>query len=164
MLGQSPANPFGDWDRDRIPHRRILCRVEPGHERPCLGVVVVRATVAKATERCDGRTRPRFPARLMIPRAARADSEYLTGTACGGSSISVSSTADDEHSASSLRHSEVLAVENPPCHAVPDVGHRSKQLSEVPTAVRGEEPWYILDEHPAGSNNVNDSGELKEQP
>jgi hypothetical protein len=79
-----------------------------------------------------------------MPVAARADSEYLAGAF--GSSTSANVTGEDEHSASALGHSEVAAVENPPCHAVPDVGQRSKQLSEVPTAVRGEQSGYVLDE------------------
>jgi hypothetical protein len=98
-----------------------------------------------------------------MPRAARADSEYLAGTFCGGSRISVSERSDDEHSPSALRHSEVAAVENPPRHAVPDVGQRSKQDSEVPTAVRGEQSGYVLEKNPAGSNSVNDSDGVEEQ-
>jgi hypothetical protein len=81
-----------------------------------------------------------------MPRAARADSEYFAGTLAGSSRISVSDGSDDEHPPSSLRHSEETAVENPPSHAVPDVGQRSNNDSEVPTAVRGEESGYVLDE------------------
>jgi len=81
-----------------------------------------------------------------MPRAARPDSEYLAGTFCGGCRISVSEGSDDEHPSSSLRHSEETGVENPPGHAVPDVGQRSKHDSEVPTAVRGEQSGYVLDE------------------
>jgi hypothetical protein len=96
-----------------------------------------------------------------MPLAALADSEYLAGVF--GSSTSPNVRAEDEHSPSALGHSEVAAVENPPCHAVPDLGQRSKQLSEVPTAVRGEQSGYVLDEKPAGSNRLSDAGELEEQ-
>jgi hypothetical protein len=41
-----------------------------------------------------------------MPAAAFADSEYLAGTFCGGSRISVSDGSDDEHTPSALRHSE----------------------------------------------------------
>jgi hypothetical protein len=41
-----------------------------------------------------------------MPVAARADSEYLAGTFCGGSRISERLGSDDEHPSSSLRHSE----------------------------------------------------------
>jgi hypothetical protein len=92
--------------------------------------------------------------------AARADSEYLSGTLCGGSRISVSDGSDDEHPPSALRHSEVTAVDNPPRHAIPEVGQRSKHASEVPTAVRTEQPGYVLDEYPSRSNSVDDAGEL----
>jgi hypothetical protein len=98
-----------------------------------------------------------------MPWAARADSEYLAGTVCGGSRISDSEGSDDEHPSPSLRHSEETAVENPPCHAIPEVGQRSKHDSEVPTAVRTEEPGYVLDEYPSGSKSCCDSGELVEE-
>ena len=95
-----------------------------------------------------------------MPVAARADSEYLAGTFCGGSRISVNEGSDDEHPSASLRHSEVTAVENPPCQAVPEVGQRSKHDSEVPTAVRGEQSGYVLDEYPSRSKSPGDADEL----
>lgn len=98
-----------------------------------------------------------------MPLAARADSEYLAGTLCGGSRISVSDGSDDEHTPAALRHSEETAVDNPPAHAIPEVGQRSKHDSEVPTAVAGEETWNVLDENPSGSKSVDDPGELEEQ-
>jgi hypothetical protein len=98
-----------------------------------------------------------------MPRAARADSKYLAATFCGGSRISVSDGSDDEHPASSLRHSEETAVESPPCQAVPEVGQRSKHDSEVPTALAREETGYALDENPSGSKRLNDAGELEEE-
>jgi hypothetical protein len=97
-----------------------------------------------------------------MPRAARADSEYFASTSRGGCRISVSAGSNDEHTPSALRHSEETAVDNPPSHAVPEVGQRSKHDSEVPTAVRGEQPRYVLDENESRSNSVDDSGELEE--
>jgi hypothetical protein len=79
-----------------------------------------------------------------MPRAARADRKYRRGTLCSSTSARV--VADDEHSPSALRHSEEAAIESPPCHAIPDIDQRAKQLPEVPTAVRGEQPRYVLDE------------------
>jgi hypothetical protein len=76
------------------------------HYTACLSVVVVRATCSRAAKRCDGRLRPRFSARRRMPWAARADSEYLAGTVCGGSRIVDNAGSDDEHSPSALRHSE----------------------------------------------------------
>jgi hypothetical protein len=98
-----------------------------------------------------------------MPWAARADSEYLAGTPGGGCRISVSEGSEDEHPSSSLRHSEETAVENPPGQAVPEVGQRSKHDSEVPTAIAGEQPGYVLEENPSGSNNVDDPCELEEE-
>jgi hypothetical protein len=81
-----------------------------------------------------------------MPLAARADSEYFAGTLCASSRISRSKGSEDEHPPSSLRHSEVAAVDNPPAQAVPEVGQRSKHDSEVPTAVRGEQSGNVLKE------------------
>jgi hypothetical protein len=91
-----------------------------------------------------------------MPAAAFAESEYLAGTLCGGSRI-VASEGEHEHASSPLGHSEVLRVEYPPCHAVPAVGQLGKHDAEVPTAVRGEQPGNVLQEHGSGSNSVNES-------
>jgi hypothetical protein len=98
-----------------------------------------------------------------MPRAPCADTEYFGGTFCGGSMISCSDGSEDEHSPSALRHSEVTAVESPPSHAIPEVGQRAKHLSEVPTAVRGEEAGYVLKEYPSRSKRLSDSGKLVEE-
>jgi hypothetical protein len=71
--------------------------------------------------------------------------------------------SDKEHSTATLGDSEVACVENPPLHAVPEVGQRSKNDAEVPTAVRGEQPGYVLDEQPGGSKSLCDSGVLVEE-
>lgn len=119
------------------------------------------ATARSAVISAGGNSRPRFSARRRMPAAARADSEYRAGAF--GSSTSARAVSDDEHTPSALGHSEESAVENPPGHAVPDVGQRSKQLAEVPTAVRGEQSGYVLDEKPLGSNRLSDPGELEEE-
>jgi hypothetical protein len=71
--------------------------------------------------------------------------------------------ADKEHSTASLGDSEVACVESPPGHAVPEVGQRSQNDAEVPTIARGEQPGYVLEEHPTGSNSVEGPGELEEE-
>jgi hypothetical protein len=98
-----------------------------------------------------------------MPLAARADSEYFAGTFCAGSRIVWRVGSDDEHPPSSLRHSEVTAVESPPRQAIPELGQRSKHCSEVPTALAREETWNVLDEEEAGSKRLSDSCELKEE-
>ncbi len=77
-------------------------------ERPCDGDVLgaAAATVISAASKWAGKVFPRFCARRRMPFAARADSEYLAGTVCGGSRISVSEGSDDVHASASLRHSE----------------------------------------------------------
>ena len=96
-----------------------------------------------------------------MPRAARADSQYLSGDVGSSTSVNVNST--DEHPPSSLRHSEELAVDKPPRHAVPEVGQRSKHDSEVPTAVAREETGYVLEENASGSNSPENPGCFEEQ-
>lgn len=98
-----------------------------------------------------------------MPCAARADSEYFASTDSGGSRISVSDGSKDEHTPPTLRHSEETRVDNPPRHAIPELGQRLKNDSEVPTAVAREEAGYVLKENPSGSNSPDDSGELEEQ-
>ncbi len=106
---------------------------------------------------------PRESDRFKMPRAARSDRKNLSGTFGSGTMISVSVGCDDEHAPSTLRHSEEAAVENPPSHAVPEVGQRSNNDSEVPTAVATEQPRYVLEENPSRSKSVDDSGDLEEE-
>jgi hypothetical protein len=80
-----------------------------------------RANCIKAVCNSPGRVRPRFSLRLMIPAAARADSENLGGASLIRISLKVE--GEDEHPSSSLGHSgEPLRVqypEGPPIACVP---------------------------------------------
>ena len=98
-----------------------------------------------------------------MPRAPRGDTEYFSGTFCGGSRISWIEGSEDEHSPSALRHSEETAVDNPPRQAIPEVGHLPKHDSEVPTAIRGEQSGYVLQEYPSRSKAGSDPRELVEE-
>jgi hypothetical protein len=71
--------------------------------------VTDRESVANADSNALGRLLPRFDARRRMPAAARADSEYLGGAV--GIRMSVNRVAEDVHTSSSLRHSEVASVQ-----------------------------------------------------
>ena len=59
----------------------------------------------------------------MIPAQAVGLKEYFCGAL-------VSKTADKEHAAASLGHSEELRVEYAPCQTVPEVIHFGEELAE----------------------------------
>jgi hypothetical protein len=46
--------------------------------------------------------------------------------------------SDNEHTAASLGHSEVLSVQNPPDDAIPEFNKRGDDRSEVGSAVGGK--------------------------
>jgi hypothetical protein len=91
-----------------------------------------------------GNSLPRFAARRRMPVAARADRKNLGGVV--GCSTSASVEGDDEHPASSLRHSEVSSVENAVTPHVPEFRHATLEGVEVPTAMTGEESRYVFEE------------------
>src|SRR5438128_1905100 len=72
-----------------------------------------------------------------MPLAARADSEYFGGAL--GSSTSAKVASDDEHSPSSLRHSEEARVENPVGDSVPELSQRGADHGEVSSVVAVED-------------------------
>jgi hypothetical protein len=92
-----------------------------------------------------GNVFPRFAARLRIPAAAFADSQYLRGTA------RVSKTADNEDTAATLGDSEPARVQNPPGHAVPEVDQPPEYATEVGawSGSAGKQSGNILNDHPA---------------
>jgi hypothetical protein len=75
-----------------------------------------------------------------MPWAARADRKYLRGALGCSTSVRVVrsvSQAEDEDPSAALRHSEVLSVENPVRHAVPEFCHATDEGVEVPTVMAG---------------------------
>lgn len=96
-----------------------------------------------------------------MPRAARADSEYLG--AAFASRIDASVGADDEHPSASLGHSEPSAVENSPCAHVPDPVQRVDDRGEVAAVIGREKAGDVFEENPSGSKSVDDPVELPEE-
>jgi len=71
--------------------------------------------------------------------------------------------SDNVDTAAPLGHSEVLRVEYPPCQAVPDVGQRIHDDSEIVSFRGSKEPWNVLDEDPRRAERLCDAGELEEE-
>lgn len=72
--------------------------------------------------------------------------------------------ADNEDSTAPLGDSENSVNRARATRAVPDFGQLANDDPEVPTAVRGEQSGYVLNEQPGGSNSCSDSGEFVEEP
>ncbi|MEN9418397.1 MAG: hypothetical protein RI988_2017, partial [Pseudomonadota bacterium] len=79
----------------------------------------------------SGSSRPRRSARRRIPRQAVALKKYRGGTLPASSSVS-----DNEHTAASLGHSEVLSVQHSVGEAIPEVFQRPEDGTKVPSSAR----------------------------
>jgi len=90
----------------------------------------VTATARSAASKRSGNALPRFSARRRIPEHAFGLKKYFGGA-------SVSKTADNEHTAAALGHSEILSVKNPPGDAIPEFDQPAKDGGEVGSSVRG---------------------------
>lgn len=89
-----------------------------------------------------GKTRPRFPARLRMPAAARALKKNRSG-AVG------LTTCDKYDTAASLGHSKELSIEHSPRHTVPEPIHLTDEAREIASIVTGEEPIDVLEDKPS---------------
>jgi hypothetical protein len=106
--------------------------------------VVAEASVESADMSAGGNSRPRFAARRRMPVAARADRKNLGGTV--SDRIEASVEGDDEHSPSTLRHSEVASVENPVGPPVPEFAQATDERPKVAAGMTGEEARYVLED------------------
>lgn len=107
------------------------------------------ATASSACRKGRGSSFPRFSARFRMPKQALGESENF------GSGDS-SRMSDNEHTAASLRHSEVLSVKYRPGHAIPEFGERPDDRLEVCAASTREEPGHILSNNPGGAEASNE--------
>jgi hypothetical protein len=98
----------------------------------------------KACSRSGGNDLPLLEALRRMPSAARADRENLGGAL--GSKMSASRVSDDEHSPSTLRHSEEASVKHPVSHAIPEFNHRTEEDCHVSPPMTGEEARYVLED------------------
>jgi len=84
-----------------------------------------------------------------MPAAARADRKNRCGAlGCNTSAsvVGIAAQADDEDPSSALGHSEVLSVENPVRHAIPEFDHATEERRHVSPSMTGEESRYVLEE------------------
>jgi hypothetical protein len=68
--------------------------------------------------------------------------------------------SDNEQTSTSLGHSEVLSVKDPPDHAIPEFGKAVDDGGEVSTASRTEEARNIFSDNPLGVSFSNEAMEL----
>jgi hypothetical protein len=54
--------------------------------------------------------------------------------------------AEDEHSPSALRHSEVASVENPVGPPIPEFAQRTEERPKIAAAMTGDEARNVLEE------------------
>ena len=112
------------------------------------------ASDSRAVRKWGGNTRPRFSARRKIPLAARGVKKNRGGTR-------LSKTSDKEHSAASLGHSEVAAVEHAPRYPIPAFDHENAEdFRKVSSSVGRKKSGNILEHKPSGSKLLQDSRKL----
>ena len=84
-----------------------------------------------------------------MPLAARADRKNLGGALGCNTSVNVvgiASQTEDEYPSSALGHSEVLSVEYPVRHAIPEFDHFTDESRHVSPAITGQESRYVFEE------------------
>jgi hypothetical protein len=99
-----------------------------------------------------------------MPAAARADRKNLGGALGCNTSVNVvgiASQTEDEYPSSALGHSEVLSVEHPVRHAIPEFDHLTDEPRHVAPAITGEESRYVLEEDGGRSMSLH-KGEERE--
>lgn len=112
------------------------------------------ASDSRAVRKWCGNTRPRFSARRKIPLAARGVKKNRGGTR-------LSKTSDKEHSAASLGHSEVAAVEHAPRNPIPAFDHENAEdFRKVSSFVGRKNSGNIFEHKPSGSKLAQDARKL----
>jgi len=110
----------------------------------------------RAASKTGGKVRPRFCARRKIPAAALGLKEYLLNTFdCR--------TADKEHAPTTLRDSEILAVQHCVADHRPAFPKSFKDRGHIPSAVRAKQPWNILEESIGRLERLGDSDDFIEE-
>jgi hypothetical protein len=93
-----------------------------------LGAVVRFATDCSAFDNIGGSFFPRASARRRMPLQAFALKKYRCGT------VPTSKTSDNEHTAASLGHSEILSVKHSVGEPIPELNQRPEEGTKVPSA------------------------------
>jgi hypothetical protein len=95
--------------------------------------------ISNADRKGGNRFRPILSALLRIPIAAFWLKKYRSG------GLRVSKISNDEDSSAALGDAEVSTVKNSPRHAIPEVGQRSNDESEISSLVGREETRNVFD-------------------
>ncbi len=102
------------------------------------------ATTFSASAKGRGNSFPRFAARRRIPEQAFALKKYR------GCTSPVSKVSDNEHTAASLGHSEILSVKNAVGEPIPEFCQPPEQGSKCPTSVCRQDAGDVFPYQPAG--------------
>jgi hypothetical protein len=130
-----------------------------GNERHSVGVGLW-ATARRTASKRSGNLLPRFSARRRIPAAALGLKKYL------GATCSSRTSGKDEDTPPPLGYSEEPGVKNTPGEVMkPEVGQTPEDGSEVPSGMRTEQTWDVLNKNESSGPNklACDSGELEEE-
>jgi hypothetical protein len=71
---------------------------------------------------------------------------------------------EDEHSPSTLRHSEVASVENPEGPHVPEFAQTTDERPKIPTGMTGQESRYVFEQDRGRSVSLHKVEEGKGEP
>jgi hypothetical protein len=115
----------------------------------------IAARVCSAEAKGWGSSFPRFAARRKIPEQAFGLKKYRCGTS------PVSKMSDNEHTAASLWHSEMLSVKNPVGEPIPAFRQAAEEGAKRPSSVDGQNAGDILPNQPAGAKPLSQPYKLK---
>jgi len=116
------------------------------------------ASTSNACCKAIGKVRPRFVARLKIPRAALGLKENRLGTV-----VAFLRTCNKEHPLASLGEAEILAVQHAPAPHIPAGVQLTDCKSEIQSSMGRQEAWNIFDHHPTGPKCPQHANEFKEE-
>lgn len=119
-------------------------------------LLLLHAIASSASRTAAGNFLPCFAARRRIPAHARGLKKYLRGA-------STSNISDNEHTTAPLWNSGVLAVQHPPCHAIPEFNQPVKDDGKVPASVAAEKSGYIFNDNPCRAQFAENSCKLEPQ-
>ncbi|GHD80399.1 hypothetical protein GCM10007394_11710 [Salinibacterium amurskyense] len=114
--------------------------------------------ISNADRKGGNRFLPIRSALLRIPVAAFGLKKYR----CGGRRVS--KISDDEDSTAALGDPEVSTVKNSPRHAIPELGQRSNDESEISSLVGREETRNVFDNDSFGATLFKKPSKLEEEP
>jgi len=109
---------------------------------------VVVTTDSKARRNGSGNAFPRLSARRRIPAQAFALKKNRCGT------LPTSSVCDNEYTAASLGHSEILSVKKSVGEPIPEFAQPCEEGSKIPSSVRRQDAGDVFPNQPLGPISV----------